>query len=140
MYAAVVELDPLADPVRPGAEDHDRLALPALQLVARGALPARVVVGRSRRELRGAGVNGPERAFAGERRLRVQGKGTQLAQKPRVDRCELVDLIDVDPAPEELEEHLEAIGPRDANALEQLVGIGHGAHGVWLAHGGGAYP
>src|SRR5207249_11449577 len=71
MHAAVVELDPLADAVGPGPEDHDRLALSARDLV-RGApavaraLPAGVVVGRARRELGRAGVDRAKRALAGE--------------------------------------------------------------------------
>ncbi len=54
--AAVVELDALADPVRPAAEDHDLLArrsTPALVLV----LVGRVEVRRVRRELGAAGVD-----------------------------------------------------------------------------------
>src|ERR1700731_2328403 len=82
-----------------------------------GARPARVVVRRARWELRRAGVNGPERALAGERRLRVQGEGTQLAQEPGVDRRQLVNRLDADPASQQLQHRLEAIGPGDTNAL-----------------------
>ena len=55
LAAAVVELDPLADPVRPAAEDdHPRpVADPRLVLV----LVGRVIVGRDRLELGGAGVD-----------------------------------------------------------------------------------
>ena len=62
VHAAVVELDPLADPVRAGAEDDDRVALAAADLRGGGAvgpraLVGRVVVGRRRLELGGAGVD-----------------------------------------------------------------------------------
>src|SRR5262249_58224977 len=75
VHAAVVELDPLADPVRPRAEDDDRLPGPPAHLVrglargtgaeARGTIPAGVVVGSARAELGGPGVTGAERALAG---------------------------------------------------------------------------
>ena len=47
VHAAVVELDPLADAVRAGAEDHDARALAALDLVSAGRAAA---AGRSRAE------------------------------------------------------------------------------------------
>ena len=53
--AAVVELDPLADPVRPRAEHDDRAGG---GLVAVALLVREVVVGRPRLELAGAGVDG----------------------------------------------------------------------------------
>ena len=56
MDAAVVELDPLADAVRPGAEDHDsRLVAPGRCLF--GLAPGRVEVVRSRFDLARAGVD-----------------------------------------------------------------------------------
>ena len=63
VHAAVVELDPLADPVRAGAEDDDRVALAAADLGGgracrrRAGARGRVVVGRRRLELGGAGVD-----------------------------------------------------------------------------------
>ena len=72
--AAVVELDALPDPVRPGAEDHDRFALSPLYLIARRAIPAGVEVGRACRELRRAGVHRPERTLALERLARIGRK------------------------------------------------------------------
>jgi hypothetical protein len=69
--AAVVELDPLADPVRPRAEDHDARALAAIDLavdvVVTGAFPRGVVVRRARGELGRARVDRLVRAGAGER-------------------------------------------------------------------------
>ena len=59
--AAVVELDPLADAVRPAAEDHDPLLA---GLLGRGfvfVLVGRVVVGRVGLELGGAGIDRLER-------------------------------------------------------------------------------
>ena len=55
LAAAVVELDPLADPVRAAAQDHDPrpVADPRLVLV----LVGRIVIGRDRLELGGAGVD-----------------------------------------------------------------------------------
>ena len=61
--AGVVELDALADPVRPGAQDDHLWPLGLrrhLGLGARVGLVGRVVVRRARLELRGAGVHGLE--------------------------------------------------------------------------------
>ncbi len=57
MHAAVVEFDSLSDPVRPSTENNDLLLLapPGLVFIPVG----RVVVGRVRLELRGAGVDQP---------------------------------------------------------------------------------
>ena len=59
--AAIIELDPLPDPVRPAAEDDDLLAVGRLALVLGLAearrLVGRVHVGRLRLELGGAGVD-----------------------------------------------------------------------------------
>ena len=59
--AAVIELDPLPDPVRPAAEDHDLLPVARLALILRlaeaGRLIGRVHVGRLRLEFGGAGVD-----------------------------------------------------------------------------------
>src|SRR6185503_16869428 len=56
VHAAVVELDPLADPVRAGTQDHDRAA--ARRQLVRLA-PGRVEVVRGRLDLAGAGVDPP---------------------------------------------------------------------------------
>ena len=53
-HAAVVELDPLADPVRARAEHDDRSRR---RLLAVAGLVREVVVGRPRLELAGAGVD-----------------------------------------------------------------------------------
>ena len=84
--AAVVELDALPDPVRPAAEDDHARPVAALDLVGPPALPARVVVGRARLELGGAGVDGLERALAGERRLRV-ARPARRARRGTTGRC-----------------------------------------------------
>src|SRR5439155_16289715 len=57
--AAVVELDPLADPVRAGAEDDDRAAAFGRTLV--GLAPGRVEVIRGGLDLAGAGVHPAKR-------------------------------------------------------------------------------
>ncbi len=69
VHAAVVELDPLADPVGPGAEDHHARPVAARDLVDRDTVPARPLPGRVevRRlggELGRAGVDGPVGAHA----------------------------------------------------------------------------
>src|SRR5205085_1004880 len=98
VHAAVVELDPLADPVGPRPEDHDARALAAAHLVAcragRGTLPARVVVGRRRLELGGARVNGLVCPPAGKRRFRVLNQFAELTQEPWVDAGPPLELID----------------------------------------------
>ena len=55
LAAAVVELDPLPDPVRPAAQDHHPLAVAHAGLVL--GLVGRVIVRRDRLELRRAGVD-----------------------------------------------------------------------------------
>ncbi len=55
MDAAIVELDTLADPIRPAAEDHDFLALGAFGFVL--AFVGGIKIGRERLELRAAGVD-----------------------------------------------------------------------------------
>ena len=59
--AAIVELDPLPDPVRPAAQDHDLLRVGRLALVLGLAearrLVGRIHIGRLRLELGGAGVD-----------------------------------------------------------------------------------
>ncbi len=61
MHAAVVELDALADAVRPAAEDHDLLAFGPLGLVF--AFVGRIQIGRERLELGAAGIDGIEYRF-----------------------------------------------------------------------------
>ncbi|MPM28721.1 hypothetical protein SDC9_75249 [bioreactor metagenome] len=59
VHARVVELDALADPVGPRTEDDHRRLLPRGDLgIGVGQLVAGVQVGRTRRELRRAGVDG----------------------------------------------------------------------------------
>ena len=55
LAAAVVELDPLADPVRAAAEDDDPRLVADARLVL--VLVGRIVIGRDRLELGGAGVD-----------------------------------------------------------------------------------
>ncbi len=56
--AAVVELDALADAVRPAAEDHHLLAVAGFDLVV-AAVVGRVIIGRVGLELGGAGIHQP---------------------------------------------------------------------------------
>jgi hypothetical protein len=64
MAAAIIELDPLPDPVRPAAQDHDLLAPAgarlAFHIAHRGGLVGRIHVGRLRLELGGAGIDALE--------------------------------------------------------------------------------
>ena len=66
VHAAVVELDALADPVRPAAEDHHlfRFAWPHLVIAL---VVGRIVVRRVRLELRRAGVHEPEAGHEAKR-------------------------------------------------------------------------
>ena len=95
VHAAVVELDPLADPVRPGAEDDDarlvaaadlRVRETALRTARRRPLVGRVVVRRQRLELGRAGV---DRLVGADEALAAVALGRELlelAQEPEVDR------------------------------------------------------
>ena len=76
--AAVVELDPLADPVRPRAEHDDRAGA---RLVAVALLVREVVVRRPRLELAGAGV---DREPAGEA---AAGAHLRLRRRRAARRC-----------------------------------------------------
>eukprot|EP01136_Pigoraptor_vietnamica_P010232 Opistho-1_new@47646 len=64
MDAAIVELDPLPDPVRPAAQDYDLLAIGRrgfiLRLAEQRRFIGRIHVGRLRLELGGAGVDALE--------------------------------------------------------------------------------
>ena len=129
VHAAVVELDPLADPVRAGAEDDDRVALAAADLggrrraVGAGALVGGVVVGRRRLELGGAGVDRLVGADQPLGAVALAGQRLQLAQEPAVDQAGLVHRLDAEAAAERLEDQVEALG---AGLLEgdQQVRVG----------------
>src|SRR5918997_861350 len=122
VHAAVVELDPLADPVRAGAEDHHARLVAAHHLVAgRVALPGGVVVRRLGLELGGAGVHravGP-----GARPGALAGEQGQLAQVPRVDPGARPDLLRADAAGEQLEDHVIALRAGRLQRVEQLVAV-----------------
>ena len=119
MHAAVVELDPLADPVGPGAEDDDRVALAATHLGggdAGVALVSGVVVGRCGLELGGAGVDrlvGADKALGA---VALRGQRLQLAQEPAVDQAALVHGLDVEAALEGGEDQVEALRRRACRA------------------------
>jgi hypothetical protein len=89
VHAGVVELDPLADPVRARAEDHD------LATVARRDLGllvvARVVVRRERRELPRAGVDRLED------RAQLPRPVADAADLCLADATELADLVVAEP-------------------------------------------
>src|SRR5207248_2104630 len=76
VHAAVVELDPLTDPVRAGSEDDDAASGGGRFLVP--LTTRRVEVVRARRDLAGARVDAPERDVAVGRRC------LELACKPGV--------------------------------------------------------
>ena len=85
VHAGVVELDPLPDPVRPGAQDHDARAGRGLDL--RLLLVGGVVVRRPRGELPAAGVDRLEHGDDAER-LAVGRRTCALgrARRPRDPR------------------------------------------------------
>ena len=95
MHAAVVELDPLADPVRPGAEDHDRGAVTAADFAGQRArslaahrsapLVCGVVVRGAGLELGCAGVHGAEGAAQLVRAVALDGERLELAEEPWID-------------------------------------------------------
>ena len=114
MHAAVVELDPLADPVGPRAEDHDARTVAAVDLVSRGAvggrtLPAGVEVRGLRGELGGAGVNRLIGPLTGERRVRIGRQLGELVQEPRVDVGAPVELLHRGAAPQRLKHMVEPL-------------------------------
>src|SRR5260221_10866121 len=115
--AAVIELDPLSDPIRAGAEDDDRVTLSAAHLrgghAARaGALVGGVVVGRRRLELGGAGVDRLVGADQPGGAVALGSEGLQLAQEPAVDQATLVDSLDIEAPPESLQNQVEALSAR----------------------------
>ena len=88
--AAIVELDPLPDPVRAAAEDDDLLALRrvgfASGLAGERRLVGRVHVGRGRSELGGAGVDALEHRLNAEPPASRGDVGLGLAGKRREAR------------------------------------------------------
>ena len=113
VHAAVVELDPLADPVRAGAEDHHaRPVSPCGPRWRARPLPGRVVVRRLGLELGRAGVDRLVGADAVERAVEV----AQLAQEPRVDAGAGADLAVGDAALLQLEQDVVAVGARASRA------------------------
>ena len=90
MAAAIVELDPLPDPVRAAAEDDDLFALRRVGFASRLAgerrLVGRIHVGRGRGELGGAGVDALEHRLNAEPPARGGDVGFGLAGKRRKAR------------------------------------------------------
>ena len=126
VHAAVVELDPLADPVGPGAEDDHRVPVAAAHLrggraVGPRPLVRRVVVGRGRLELGGAGVDRLVDAGQALGAVALDGERLELAQEPAVDQAAPVDGLDVEAAAEGLEHVVEALGAGGLEPLEQLL-------------------
>src|SRR5581483_7040241 len=94
MHAAVVELDPLADPVGAGAEDDHGWPLPSDNLTAArvlrsqgsgSSLISRVEVGGLRLELGRAGVDGLVGPNEPVGAIALEGERAELVQEPRVD-------------------------------------------------------
>src|SRR5262249_33279718 len=119
--AAVVELDPLADPIRPGADDHHPWRLRCRRRLVR--LPERrVVVVRLRSDLARTRVDAPIDALPGRRPLVPQA--LELRPEPGMEALgEVVqpipwrDRAGVElPRAERLPERL-AEGPADAHRL-----------------------
>ncbi len=138
VHAAVVELDPLADPVGAGAEDYDGIAIAAADLrggraAGKGALVGRVVIGRRRLELRRAGVDRLVGAGEALGAVALGRQHLQLPQEPAVDETALVHRLDVDPAAEGLQHQVEAVRAGPVEAFEQLrVGVGQVGRRVQL--------
>ena len=123
VHAAVVELDPLADPVRPRPEDDHARAVVAGDLVPRRrALVGGVVVGGLGRELGRAGVDRAVGPHAALRPLGVERELLQLAQEPRVDRRARPRLGRRRALPEGLEQHVVAVGAGRLQPREQVAG------------------
>ena len=112
--AAVVELDPLTDPVRPRAEDHDRRAISPPHLtggaIMAAALVGRVVIRRAGLELGRAGVDRAVGAGQLGGSVTLVRQQLELAQEPGVDRGPLAHLLDPGAAPERLEQEVVAVG------------------------------
>ena len=111
MDAAVVELDPLPNPVRPSAQDHHRGVLAALNLTFGLLLPAGVVVGRAGLKLGGAGVNRAIDALAREWCFGFERELLQLPQEPHIYKAGLVNLFQRGALPESLEHEVVALRP-----------------------------
>ena len=120
MNAAVVELDPLADPVGAGPQDHHRGPVAAFDLVGRPVVPARVEIGRSRLEFGGTGVDRPEGALAGKGSFGVERQVAELFEEPAVDGRPLVSLVHVQPGGEAGHQAVEAVGAGDLEAVDEL--------------------
>src|SRR6185369_6798463 len=87
--AAVIELDPLPDAVRPAAEDHDLLAVHRIGFA--GALVAGIQIRREALELRGAGVHAAEDGANAERfALLADG---DLVRAPRFRQLHVRDAL-----------------------------------------------
>ena len=97
VHAAVVEFDPLPDPVRARAEDHDRGTISSANLtmgarcvlgssrIPGGSFVGRVVVGRPGLELGCAGVHRLVGAGEALRGVALDGQRPELAQEPGID-------------------------------------------------------
>ena len=126
MDAAVVELDALADPVRPRAEDHDGLVRAPANLAAERlgrALVRGVEVGRARLELGGAGVDRLEGALEPVGPVALARQGLELAQEPHVHMGAAVDLLRARLAAKRLGDQVEAVGAGRLEPLEEFVGV-----------------
>src|SRR5205085_3462639 len=86
-HAAVIELDPLADPVRAAAEDHDPLRVAARRRLV-GLPPRRVVIGRRGGDLTRARV---DPAVHG-RALLLRALGLDLLELAREPRMEVLGM------------------------------------------------
>ena len=84
VHAAVVELDPLPDPVRAAAEDDDAWR-PAVGRRLVGLVPGRVVVGRLGGDLAGARVDPTVDRRLGKLPLALDCDRLELALEPRVE-------------------------------------------------------
>ncbi len=113
MAAAVVELDALADAVRPAAEDHDLVARRGIGLAL--ALVGAVEVGGERLELGRAGVD----ALVGRREVEVEAR---RAHGVLVDAEDRAELAVADAGPLQRAQHLggDAAQPAKPGRAHQL--------------------
>ena len=111
MDAAVVELDPLPNPVRPSAQDHHRGVLAALNLTFGLLLPAGVVVRRAGLELGGAGVDRAVDALTRERCFGFERELLQLPQEPHIYEAGFVNLFERGALAEGLEDEVVTLRP-----------------------------
>ena len=131
--AAVVELDPLSDPVRPRAQDDDARAVAAAHLVRRPALPARVVVGRLGLELGGAGVDRLEAPLEPLLGILSARERCHLRHEPGVDSGPTAELGLRVAAADRLEQDLVAVVRRRLEPRQQVVVAVEGRQHVELA-------